>query len=436
MADLLSLSARYIDENIYEGPQSVNRISSALSEIGDRLALIEAFAHMVCIETDDGLLLFDTSLPLYTPNNLRALRRWSDAPVHSVVFTHGHFDHVGGMDLVLEEAQARRDRRPRIIAQENIHARFDRYDMTNGFNYLINLRQFSPSGAAKMALASDDTPMPRFGPAHWVRPDLTFSDRLHISIGGLSVHLRHGKGETDDHLWAWIPEKQAICCGDFLIWAFPNAGNPQKVQRYPLEWAKALREMAALEPELLIPTHGLPIGGAIRIQEVLHTTAGALESLVQQCLDLMNAGAGLDDLINTVRLPADILERPYLRPVYDEPEFIVHNVWRLYGGWYDGNPAHLKPAPQAALAGEVAALAGGVAALIARATALSTAGDHRLACHLIEMATQAEPTNAAAHEARAAIYQARRKDELSLMAKGIYKAAAEDSLAKLGKMPS
>ena len=45
--------------------------------------------------------------------------------------------------------------------------------------------------------------------------------------------------------------------------------------------------------------------------------------------------------------PAHLLERPYLRPVYDEPEFVVRNVYRLYGGWWDGNPANLKPARDA-----------------------------------------------------------------------------------------
>ena len=49
--------------------------------------------------------------------------------------------------------------------------------------------------------------------------------------------------------------------GDFVIWNFPNAGNPQKVQRYPIEWAAALRAMIAKEPELLLPAHGLPIAG-------------------------------------------------------------------------------------------------------------------------------------------------------------------------------
>lgn len=52
-----------------------------------------------------------------------------------------------------------------------------------------------------------------------------------------------------------------VCSGDFLIWHFPNADNPQKVQRYPDRWARALREMIARSLELLVPAHGLPIEG-------------------------------------------------------------------------------------------------------------------------------------------------------------------------------
>ena len=84
----------------------------------------------------------------------------------------------------------------------------------------------------------------------------------------------------------------------------------------------------------------------------------------------MNAGARLDEVLHTVRAPAHLVDLPYLRPVYDEPEFVVRNVWRLYGGWWDGNPATFKPAPERDLAGELAALAGGAAALADRALAL------------------------------------------------------------------
>jgi alkyl sulfatase BDS1-like metallo-beta-lactamase superfamily hydrolase len=184
--------------------------------------------------------------------------------------------------------------------------------------------------------------------------------------------------------------------------------------------------MAALGPELLLPGHGFPIRGATRIQQALTETAELLETLHEQTLALMNAGATLDDVLHTVRAPEHLLARPYLRPVYDEPEFIVRNIWRRYGGWYDGNPAHLKPAPEAALAGEIATLAGGAARLAERATTLAEAGELALACHLAELAVRAAPGDAGIRAARAAVYKRRAAAETSLMARSIYRAACDD----------
>jgi alkyl sulfatase BDS1-like metallo-beta-lactamase superfamily hydrolase len=147
--------------------------------------------------------------------------------------------------------------------------------------------------------------------------------------------------------------------------------------------------------------------GAERVREALTCTAGYLESLVEQTLALMNAGARLDEIIHAVRPPADLAARPYLQPVYDEPEFIVRNVWRLYGGWYDGNPAHLKPAPDAVLATALAGLAGGAATLADRAQAAAAAGDLRLAGDLAELAALAAPDDAAVHQVRAEVNEAR-----------------------------
>jgi alkyl sulfatase BDS1-like metallo-beta-lactamase superfamily hydrolase len=222
--------------------------------------------------------------------------------------------------------------------------------------------------------------------------------------------------------------------GDFVIWAFPNAGNPQKVQRYPLEWAQVLREMQALEPELLLPAHGLPVGGRDRVHRLLDDSATALESLVSQTLKLMNEGATLDTIVHTVKVPDGLLDRPYLRPTYDDPEFVVRNIWRRYGGWYDGNPANLKPASSAAVAAEVAGLAGGAATLAARALAVADGGggDVRVAAHLVELAFQAAPDAVDVNEARAEIYRLRRDAETSLMAQAIFGAAADDSAAIAG----
>jgi alkyl sulfatase BDS1-like metallo-beta-lactamase superfamily hydrolase len=113
--------------------------------------------------------------------------------------------------------------------------------------------------------------------------------------------------------------------------------------------------------------------------------------------------------------------------VYDDPEFIIHNVWRLYGGWYDGNPSHLKPAADERLAAELADLAGGAVRLALRAAELADSGDLRTAGHLAEFATQADPDSAEAHEIRAQVNGARVRAESSLMAKGIFTWAEAES---------
>lgn len=103
----------------------------------------------------------------------------------------------------------------------------------------------------------------------------------------------------------------------------------------------------------------------------------------------MNAGARLDEVLHSVKVPAGLLEKPYLHPAYDEPEFVVRNLRRLWGGWYDQNPASLKPAPEAALPAELADVAGGPRVLADRAEQLLGRGEPRLATHLGETAALA-----------------------------------------------
>jgi len=428
MADLLSMSAGIIDgtasaENV--GP--INRINHELSPIADGVAMVEAFSHCILFETDDGLLAFDTSNPQGGARVVDAVRGWRQDRFNTIVYTHGHVDHVGGCGAFIAAAEAAGQPRPQVAGHVNVPRRFDRYHLTNGYNQIINERQFGQfrRRGYDISQATTQSFLPETSP----KPDVTYDHGLDLAIGGLDVQLKHAKGETDDHTWAWIPRHKAICAGDFFIWNFPNAGNPQKVQRYPAEWARAMRAMADQGAELFLPAHGLPIAGADRIRTVLTDVADALEHLVRETLALMNEGARLNDIIHTVSIDPTVLEKPYLRPMYDEPEFIVRNIWRLYGGWYDGNPAHLKPARDSALAAEVAKLAGGAVALAERALELC-GNDTRLACHLAEMAALAAPDDKRVHEVRAEVYQRRRDGETSLMSKGIFGFAANESRTK------
>ncbi len=429
MADLLTLSSRIIDSGVADEP--TNRVTNQLSELANDLAIVESFSHVVVWNSGDGLICFDTSSASTAPAIVEAISHWSSAPFHSLVYTHGHVDHVGGSGAFAVHATSHGHHTPQVVGHRNVIQRFDRYKYTNNWNVAINRRQFggirADLGLGLVSREGAPSQVEYFLPENCLRPNVEINDFSEMTFGDTRVEFHHARGETDDHLWAWIPDKKWVFTGDFMCWNFPNAGNPQKVQRYPIEWAAALRTIVAKQPELLLPAHGLPIEGTHRITRVLTDVADVLEQLVRDVIEMMNAGERLNAIIHSIRVPTEQLEKPYLRPMYDEPEFLIHNIWRQFGGWWDGAPARLKPSPDDVLAHEIATLSGGVHVLITRAHELSQSGDLRLACHLADLAGDAAPDDPEVHEVRARIYELRRKNELSLMAKGIFKSATRES---------
>jgi alkyl sulfatase BDS1-like metallo-beta-lactamase superfamily hydrolase len=142
----------------------------------------------------------------------------------------------------------------------------------------------------------------------------------------------------------------------------------------------------------------------------------------------MNREATLDEVLHAVSPPVDLLAKPYLAPKYDDPEFVVRSIWHLYAGWFDGNPAHLKPARNGELAAELANLAGGADRLAERAAVLAESGRTRLAAHLVEFAAAAAPQESEIQAKRADIYKRCVAAESSLMGKaffGVYQREAE-----------
>jgi alkyl sulfatase BDS1-like metallo-beta-lactamase superfamily hydrolase len=178
--------------------------------------------------------------------------------------------------------------------------------------------------------------------------------------------------------------------------------------------------MRALAPEVLVPGHGPVVSGQVRAEQILEDGASVLESLVTQTRDLMNQGCSLNEVLHGVKPLTELLAKPYLMPKYDDPEFVVRGIWHFYAGWYDGNPAHLKPAPESALAGEIASLAGGADKLASRAKALAEKGETRLAAHLIEFAVVGSPSRIEFQELRAEIYARCVDAEMSLIGKAIF----------------
>jgi glyoxylase-like metal-dependent hydrolase (beta-lactamase superfamily II) len=391
----------------------------SISQVAEKTWFLSLLANVIAFETDDGLVLVDAGLRNFAPRMAQELRQRTQAPVHTAIYTHGHVDHAFGLDYFLIEGQPR----PRVIGHSALPARLARYELTLRFQRSINAHQFfgasydliSPNDRADLDTA--------FRKPEWP-PDVLYDDRLTIEVGGLTFELHHARGETDDHTWVFCPQRGILCPGDLIIWVVPNAGNPQKVQRYPWDWAQALRQMAELHAPSLCPGHGPPVtNNPELVQRILLETADYLDSVVEQTLAALENGAPPHvDIVRSVVIPTS--DSPWLLPLYDEAEFISRSVIRYYGGWFSGRPSELKPASRVEVAQEIARLAGGAIVLAERAQAIAETGDLRLACHLADYALEAAPGDSHVNGIVARIYEQRAASETSLMAIDLFRSAA------------
>ena len=398
-------------EQLWNGSAQMEEWTAAVSQgaitsVADNIITVHTTyfcGSVTAIRTADGLVLIDTANQATAEKVLGCIRTWDASPIHTVIYTHGHIDHTGGITTIDQEADAKGRARPTIIAHRDVARRMNRYELTQGLNSIVQGQQFNDPAYVY--------------PIGNRQPDRVYDDKHSLMIGGEQIELFHGRGETDDATFVWLPTRRILASGDFVIWMFPNAGNPRKVQRYAAEWAAALHHMARLQPDIIIPGHGPVIFGNDRAAQVLGDGAAVLEHLVSESLALMNRGATLDQILHAVTAPPEYLSKPYLRAKYDDPEFLVRAIYHLYAGWFDGNPAHLKSARPADLAAELAQLAGGANKLAERAAVLATEGNTRVAAHLAELASAAAPGEKSVQATRALVLQKCIERETSLMGK-------------------
>ena len=135
-----------------------------LEELSRGFAFLSSFANVTLLDTGEGLVLIDAGSFFLAQQNYSQIREWSPRPVSLAVYTHGHVDHAFGLAPFEAEAAKKGAERPRVIAHEAVVDRFDRYQLTGGYNQVINARQFG--GAV--------------WPTEYRYPDQTYRDRLDL----------------------------------------------------------------------------------------------------------------------------------------------------------------------------------------------------------------------------------------------------------------
>jgi len=376
-----------------------------------------ALGNDVSIETDLGIVQVDTGLvPAMAHNILNQLRIRTEAPVHTIVYTHGHSGHNGGAATFLKVAEERGEPRPTIVAHERLVARYQRYEQTwEHQNRMAQVQFRIPPGIP--AIQKD-----------YLYPDITFKERLRLNMGNRIVEILSAPSETDDCVAIWLPEERVLYGGPAIIMACPNIGTPFRIFRDTLRWADTLDHFIALAPAFLIPPSGPSVDDPGQIQRILNTTADALRYLHREVIERINTGMTDVEILHDMTYPPELFDLPWMGPSYGCPEYIVRDIYRSENGWWDRNPTTLHPAAPDRVAQGILDAIGDRKRVIDHARTLRDSGDFQMALHVIDLLALAPGDDAEVTEARALkaeLCHLRAKDVPSFVSTNLYLSTAD-----------
>lgn len=371
-------------------PTQVGMNDTEAHRITDEIYQATGFGNTFMVMTTDGNVIIDTSLPATAARHKRLLQEVSDAPVRYIVLTHAHADHTGGVQLWREEGTE-------IIAHAE-HEEFMHYQRRLAGMFAIrNAAQFPdlprPAGAAQAA---------QMNPGNYeatILPTILFDRDYRFELGGLTFEAMHTPGETYDHVSVWIPELKAVFVGDNFYGSFPNIYTLRGTKpRWALDYVNSLNKVLALQPEILIPSHGDAIYGNAMINQAVSKYRDAILHVHDETVAGMNQGKDVFTLMQEIVLPDDL----NIGEEYGAISWTVRGIYEGYMGWFDGNPANMYSTPPAAVYADLVALGGGAAQVAQLAQQYLSDGDAVRAMHMADIALSAEPGNQQALQARLA----------------------------------
>lgn len=210
------------------------------------------FHVSVFLVTRDGIIATD-------PINADAarwlkteLKKRFNQPVKYLIYSHDHADHSSGGEVFADTAV--------VVAHEK----------------------------AKATIIGEKRPT--------AIPEVTFSDRMTIELGGKTVKLVYvGRGHSDNMIAMHFPAERALFAVDFI--SVKMVGFKTLTDAYFPEWMDAIKVVEGIDFDILVPGHG-PMGKKRDARD--HRVY--LEDLYAAVLKEARAGKTLEEMHQSITL--------------------------------------------------------------------------------------------------------------------------------------
>lgn len=232
-------------------PRPVNEII----KLTDDVYLFRHQSHQaIFIVTPEGVIVTDPIGPDAATWLKSEITKLTDQPVRYVIYSHHHNDHITGGSVFAD------------------HALFVSHQ----------------AARTKVLDAADPvTPVPQ----------LTFTDRMSIDLGGKHIDLIYtGRNHSDNSLVVLLPQNKLLFAVDFI--PVETLAYRTLPDGYPDEWIESLKQVERLDFDMLVPGHG-----KIGRKEHVRLFREYLEALRSAVREQLQNGVSLEEAKKAVRLP-------------------------------------------------------------------------------------------------------------------------------------
>ncbi len=246
MAAVLMLCLAAVSSQAQEVKREITKIA------GDLYRFQNKFHYSVFLVTPEGVIVTDP-IDAEAAEWLKAeIASRFNRPIKYLVYSHDHRDHIAGGEVFADTAT--------VIAHEN----------------------------AKATIIGEQRPT--------AVPDVTFSDRMTIELGGKTVHLLYlGPNHSDNMIVMHFPEERALFTVDFI--SVKRLPYMNLSDSYFPDWIQAIRQVEALDFDILVPGHG-PLG--TKADAADH--GDYLQALYDAVLAAARAGQSLEQMKASIKL--------------------------------------------------------------------------------------------------------------------------------------
>ncbi len=387
-------------------------VNHGLFEVADGVWQVRGYdiANITFMAGTDGWLVID---PLTNaPSAAAALKLANDTlgerPVTSIIYTHSHVDHFGGvLGVTSQEAVDRGD--VRIVAPEGfleeVIGEFVIAGPIMGRRAAFQFGPLLPPGplghvdcglGSTMGKARSDLIAPT---------ELVTETGQEMVLSGIPIIFQMTPdAEAPAEMNFFFPEKRILCMAENCTHTLHNLYPIRGAQtRNALAWSKYIQEAMELwgdQSDIMIASHHWPRFGNDDVMGFLEMQRDVYRWMHDQTMRLANLGYVPTEIAAELRMPAEFTES-HVQGYYGTVSHNTRSIYNRYLGWYDGNPANLDPLTPVEGGTKYVEFMGGADAVLAKARESFEAGDYRWVAQVVNHVVFADPTNTEARELQA-----------------------------------